>query len=190
MTTTAQQTALESPVVRAAYFVEFSFLSGTQRLCTFNQTITWGGYDWIGLGALGTISAVEESDGIESKSLSFTLNAAQPAWLALAAGAVEEYRGRDAKMYMCPLDTQYRLIDTPTVCWRGIMDTVSIGIDGDAGSITLKCETSAYGLKRQPALRMNAAQQKKAYPTDAGFDYLTDLIANPQSWLSKKFQAQ
>jgi hypothetical protein len=43
-------------------------------------------------------------------------------------------------------------------------------------------------LKRQPALRLNAAQQKKRYPTDTGFDYLTDLIANPQVWLSKKFQ--
>jgi hypothetical protein len=68
------------------------------------------------------------------------------------------------------------------------MDTVVVGVDGEQGKAILKCETSAYGLKRRPSLRLNAAQQKQKYPTDTGLDYLTDLIANPQLWLSKKFQ--
>ena len=188
-TSTNQQTALEKPVVPAAYFVEFQFASGTQRVCNFNQTVSWGGYDWLGLGTLGAISEVEESDGLEAKPLNFTLNAAQAEWMALAVGPVEEYRGLPAKMYFCPLNEQYQLIDTPVLWWRGIMDTVGVGIDGEEGSITLKCETSAYGLKRQPALRMNDAQQKKKYPSDRGFEYLNDLIARPQTWLSRSFQS-
>lgn len=188
MTTVDQQAALEKAVVPTVYFAEFDFLSGKARLCTWNHTIPWGGHDWLGLGALGSISEVEESDGLEAKSLSFTLNAAEPTWLALAAGSVEEYRGRNAKLYMCPLSEDYQLIDTPVLCWNGIMDMVSIGIDGEEGQIVLKCETAAFGLKRRPSLRMNAAQQKKKHPTDTGFDYLTDLIANPQVWLSKRFQ--
>lgn len=188
MTTTAQQTELEKPVVRVVYFAEFHFLGGVARLCTWNHTIPWGGHEWLGLGALGSISAVEESDGLEARSLSFTLNAAEKTWLALAAGPVEEYRGRNAKLYMCPLSENLQLIDTPVLCWSGIMDMVSIGIDGEDGQIVLKCETSAFGLKRRPALRMNGAQQKQKYPTDTGFDYLPDLIAKPQTWLSKNFQ--
>lgn len=187
--TTDQQAALEKPVVPIAYFVEFQFLSSTQRVCTFNQTVSWGGFDWLGLGTVGSISAVEESDGLDSKPLNFTLNVADPSLFALAVGSVEEYRDRPAKMYMCPLTPEYQLIGTPVLCWRGLMDMVSVGIDGDEGSIVLKCETSAYGLKRQPALRMNAAQQKKKYPTDTGFDYLNDLIARPQTWLSRLFQS-
>lgn len=189
-TSTNQQAALEKANVRVVYFAEFQFLTATSRLSTWNQTISWGGYEWLGVGALGAIGAVEESDGLEAKSLNFTLNAAQQSWLALAVGSVEEYRGRTAKLYMCPLDENYALIDTPVLCWTGIMDTVSIGIDGEEGQIVLKCETSAYGLKRQPALRLNPAQHKQKHPNDLGLDYLPDLIAKPQLWLSKLFQKQ
>jgi hypothetical protein len=183
-----QQTELQKAVTRTVYFVEMQFQSLTQYVCSANQTITWGGRDWIGLGTVGAISPIEESEGVESKALTFTLNLANASYLALAVGDVEEYRGRTAKLYFCPLDESFQLVGTPQQCWRGIMDLMAIGIEGEEGKVTLKCETSAYGLKRVPALRLNAAQQKKKYPTDTGFDYLTDLIANPVVWLSAKFQ--
>lgn len=188
MTTSAQQTALEQPVVRIVYFAEFAFLGGTAYMNTSNQTITWNGHDWLGVGTLGSIGEVEETDGLEAKALNFTLNAAQPSWLALAVGSVEEYRGRSAKLYMCPLDEGFVPIDDPILCWTGIMDTVTVGVEGEAGQIVLKCETSAYGLKRRQSLRINAAQQKKKYPTDTSLDFLQDLIARPQQWLSINFQ--
>jgi len=183
-----QQAELEKPVTRYVYFVELHFVSGIIRVCTAGQTINWGGFDWLGLGSVGSISALEESAGVTSSALNFSLNIAQASYLALALGAVTDYRGQPAKMYFSPLDEQFRLIDTPQICWRGIMDTVVVGVDGEQGKAILKCETSAYGLKRRPSLRLNAAQQKQKYPTDTGLDYLTDLIANPQLWLSKKFQ--
>lgn len=190
MTTAAQNTALAQPVVRIVYFVLFEFAGGTSRLSTANFPITWGGFTWSGVGAIGTIGTVEESDGLEARPLSFKINSAQPTWLALAMGDVEEYRGRRAKMYMCPLTEGFQLIDTPELCWSGTMDTVMIGMEGESGSITLRCETSAYGLKRKPARRLNAAQHKKEYPTDSGLDYLVDLIATPQVWLTTRFQKQ
>jgi len=68
------------------------------------------------------------------------------------------------------------------------MDSLNVGINNESGTITLRCETSAYGLKRRPVFRLNAAQHKKKYPTDTGLDYLNDLISNPAVWLSKRFQ--
>lgn len=186
---TAQQTELEKPVTRAIYFAEFHFVSGTLYISSAMQTITWGGHDWIGLGALGAIGTVEEADTLDAKSLDFTLNVAQSSLLAKAVGQVEDYRGRAAKLYMCPLDEQFRLVGTPEPCWTGSMDQMPVGIGTDgSGQITLKCETAAYGMKRRPALRMNAAQQKKKYPNDTGFDYLNDMLGRPQLWLSKNFQ--
>lgn len=188
MTTPSQQASLEGAAARVIYFVEFTFRTATIRVSTANITISWGGYDWIGLGSVGAISPVEESEGLESKSITFTLNCADPAWLAIAIGDVDEYRGFPAKMYFCPLDENFRLIDTPERCWSGIMDSVSVGLDGDEGQVALKCETAAYGLKRKPALRMNDSQQRKKYPSDSGFAYLNSLISQPALWLSKKFQ--
>lgn len=193
--TVGQQAELEKPVTRYAYFVELHFLSGIVYLSSLGQTVTWGGHDWLGFGAIGGISAVDESQGTAASSLTFTLNIAQIEWLSLATGSTAEYRGRDAKMYFCPLNEQFQLVDTPIACWRGSMDTMSASISGSMGdangSIALKCETSAYGLKRKSSLRLNAAQQKQRYPTDTGLDYLTDLIGNPDSfvWLTKRFQS-
>jgi hypothetical protein len=184
----SQQAELEKAVTRVCYFVELDFRDATSYICSANVTLTWGGHDWIGLGTIGSISAIEESEGVESKSLTFTLNIAQLSILALAVGDVEQYRGRNAKMYFCPLDESFIPVGTPQQCWRGIMDTMAVSVDGEEGGITLKCETSAYGLKRAPGLRLNAAQQKSRYPTDTGLDYLTDLIATPSVWLSAKFQ--
>ena len=186
--TSGQQDEVEKPVSRVVYFVELQFLSATSYWCSAYQTITWDGHDWLGAGSISSISEVEESESIEATSLSFTLNIADPAILALAVGDVSEYRGRPAKMYFCPLDETFVMVDTPVLCWNGIMDMVAVGTEGETGQIILKCETAAYGLKRRPNLRMNAAQHKKLNPSDLGFDYLSDLIANPQLWLSKKFQ--
>lgn len=186
--TTEQQLALERPEVPRAFFAEFNFLSDVVRVSNFNQTFNWNGHDWSGMGQFGSVSEVVESDGLESSALNFTLNIADPSLLALAVGPVEEYRGRVAKMYMCPLTEQYQFIGEPVICWRGIMDMMSLGVDGDEGQIVLKCETSAYGLKRQATLRMNAAQQKKKYDSDTSFDYLNDLITNPAVWLTRRFQ--
>lgn len=188
MTTALQQTELEKPVTRTVWFVELAFQAGTLYASTAGNTLTWGGHDWVGMGGIGGISAVEETSGLASSPVDLTMDATSSSLRALAVGSVEAYRGRSAKIYFCPLDEQFRLIDTPELCWRGTMGMMTLGVEGEAGRIQLKCETSAYGLKRRPSLRLNAAQQKKRYPTDTGLDYLTNLIAQPQLWLSKRFQ--
>lgn len=197
MTLTAnQQAELEKPVTRFAYFAEFFFLTQTIRVTSLNGSVVWGGHTWLGLGALGSISAVEESLGVTSSALVFQLNVAQIEMLALATGNVNEYRGREARLYFSPLDEQFQLIDTPVRCWLGKMDTMQLAVEGkggeSTGKINLKCETSAYGLKRKANLRMNAAQQKQRHPSDTGFDYLTSLIGDPNAnkWLSVRFQSK
>lgn len=183
-----QQAALEKPVARVVYFAEFDFASGMQRVCTAMQSMQWGGHLWLGMGTIGGISAIEETGGMAPRALNFTINVAQQSWLTLAIGPSSEYCGRSAKLYMCPLDENFRLIGAPVRCWTGKMQTVAISAEGEEGKITLNCETSAFDLKRASGMRLNAAQHKKKYPTDQGLDYLNDLIAKPQTWLSKRFQ--
>lgn len=187
-TSTAQQVQLEKPVARAVYFTEFQFKTATQYACTALQTLTWNGQDWLGLGTVSDISAVEESGGMAPRSLEFTLNISQTSILALAMGAEIEYRGLPAKMYMSPLDENFRLVGTPVRCWSGRMQTLTITGDASEGKIILTCETSAYDLRRRSGLRLNDAQHRKRYPSDPSLQYLNDLVAREQTWLSKRFQ--
>ena len=177
-----------SGFVNVVYFVEFQFKSQTTYLSTANFNITWGGNTWLGFGQVGTIGDVQQTEGMETSAVTFTLNIAQLELLALALGDVDEYRGRRAKMYICPLTSDYQMIDTPVLIWTGIMDTMAAAVSGQDGNINLKCESSAYGLKRQQSYRLNAAQWKRYNPTDRGLEYITDLLSNPQKWLTKRFQ--
>lgn len=182
-----QQAELEKPKCNTAWFLELQFVGGTVRVCNYGQTFTWGGYDWLGMGSIGKISPIDESAGLQSSAMNFSLNSAQVSMLALAVGAVEDYRNQPAKLYFSPLDQHGALIGTPEVCWRGTMDMMAFSLDGEEGQINLKCETSSFGLKRT-SMRLNAAQQKQRHPGDTGFDFLEDLMANPQRWLSARFQ--
>lgn len=186
--TAAQQLAMEQVLVPTVYFVELALASGTQRFSTWNHAISWGGHEWAGVGTLGSIGTIEHGEDLDARSVVLTLNVAQQSWLSIAVGAVPEYSGRDARIYFAALTPAYQMIDVPVLCWTGFMDTLTVGIDGDSGSIQLTCENSVYRLKRQPVLRINAAQHRAKHPSDTGLDYLNDLIANPQLWLSKRFQ--
>lgn len=187
MTTSGQKAQYSKPVVSIVYFVEMRFRSGTQYVSSWNYPITWGGHDWIGLGTIGEISSIDESEVIEPKGLTFSL-ASPTSYLYLAVGDVEEYRGRRIVLYIAPLNDSGAIIDTPEVCWRGIMEDMAVAANGENGKIELKAENAMTALTRRPVLRMNAAQQKQLYPTDTSFDYLNDLLSRPQQWLSKRFQ--
>lgn len=186
--TTPQQTELEKAVTRVIYFAEFDFVGGVVRLNSSNSNVEWGGYTWQGLGSLGSISQVEETDSTEAKSLTFTLNCAESSWVALAIGSDLVYRGRAAKLYFSPLAENYTMIGTPVLCWKGVMDLMAMSIDGDTGNISLRCESSMFGLKRGDPIRLNAAQHKRTYPTDRGLDYLISVQSDPVTWLSARFQ--
>ena len=186
--TVNQDNAFSQNFVNVVYFVELQFKSATAYLSTANFNIDWGGNTWLGFGEVGAISDVQQTESMETSSVTFTLNIAQLEWLAIALGDVDEYRGRVAKIYMCPLTSNYQLIDTPVLVWKGYMDTMGAGISGEEGSISLKCESSAYGLKRLPTYRLNKAQWAKYHPTDKSMEYVESLISSDFKWLSRRFQ--
>ncbi|PIY01690.1 MAG: hypothetical protein COZ23_01840 [Hydrogenophilales bacterium CG_4_10_14_3_um_filter_58_23] len=187
-----QQAALEKAHIKLVYFIEFHFASLVYRCSTLGVNVSWDGYEWTGFGLIGNFSPIDESQGTSAAAITFDMSLADATFVALSVGPVEEYRGRDVVMYFCPLDDNFRLVGTPKRCWRGTMDTLNGGISGKpdeaTGSLQLKCETSAYGLKRYPALRLNAAQQKQRYPNDTSLDRMTRLISKQVPWLSRKFQ--
>ena len=187
-TTSGQQSALEGRSFSAALFAFLDFSGGAVRVTSWNHDMVWGGYTWTGLGNLAGISDVQESEKLETSAIDLTMNAANATVLALAMGEAEAYRGRTATIYMCPM-LNGALIDTPIVVWSGYMDTMSINYASDSGgSINVRCYPLSEKLSRPSALRANHAQQKLVLSTDLGFQYQEDLIANPQVWLSKKFQ--
>ncbi len=187
--TAPQQTEVEKAVTRTVYFLEFHFGGGIARISTYDRDYVWGEFTWYGLGDIITIGDMEETEGTTPRPLRVNLGA-KASWISIAVGPVEDYRGKPAKMYCCPLDENYLLKGTPVLAWNGVMDIVTLTVDGENGAVDIKCETSAFALKRSAVFRVNAAQHKSRYPTETGLDYQADLIANPKVWLSRRFMSR
>lgn len=191
--TSSQQTAFEARHLGMVMFAYMDFLNGAMastpvRVSTWNHDITWGGFTWQGLGNLVSIQDVKDSEDIDTSSVDLSLNAANTTILSLSLGEAERYRGRTIIMYMCPMSGG-ALIDTPITFWSGTMDTMAIGYGGEGGTVTLRCTPTSARLARPNALRANHEQHILNNPSELGFQYLADLVAHPQVWLSKEFQA-
>jgi len=191
-----QQTQFEARHLRLVLFAQLEFLAGdlttpsTIRVSTWNHDITWGTYTWQGLGNLVSIQDVKDTENLETSSVDMKLNVANSTILGLAMGEAEQFRGKAALLYLCPVTDGGVLVDTPILFWTGEMDSMAITYSQDGGGeISLRCFPTSSRLARPSGLRANHEQHIQTYPTELGFQYLADLIAHPQVWLTKTFQA-
>jgi hypothetical protein len=184
-----QQTAFSSAYFSAAYFAEFQFTTGTARFTSWNTSLDWGGYTWIGTGTMGSITPVKQSEKLQSMSLDFTLTVADPAVIAVALSAAETYRNKPAYLYTAPM-TDGAILGVPILTWQGVMDQMSMSLESSGGSVSLRCLPVADKMSAAQNLRINDATQKAYFPASRGLEYQSGLIADPHLWLSKDFQAQ
>jgi hypothetical protein len=187
--TAAQQAAFESAYFSAAYFVEFHFTTGTSRFTSWNTNLDWGGYTWTGTGAMGTVTEVKESEKLQSMSIDFTLTIADPAILALSLSPAESYRNKPMMLYTAPM-LDGAILGTPILTRTGTMDQMTVSLDKNGGSVSLRCLPAADKMLNPSNIRVNDPTQKAKYPNSRGFEYQSGLIADPHLWLSKDFQAQ
>lgn len=183
-------TAAAAAAQGVLYLVQLEFGTGTMYLTNWPHTITVSGQDYTGLGNLGAVGPMKESEDGAVQTVDLELSQVNASLLSLALGAVSNYQGRAVRIYTALTDTNLVLSGAPVLRFSGWMNLVQIrpGDDG-TGTIVLQCATGGYDLRRNPtALRMNDAQHQARHPGELGFVYVSDLIARPQQWLSKRFQ--
>lgn len=189
MTTPEQQAAYEQAVVRVAFYLSLDFKDGAKRFSTLPRHVEWGGFTWIGTGSFAGFSPIAESESGAAKGQSFRLSGIDVNLLSAALVDPGLYRGRAATLYRAPHDEAWQPIGTPEVAWRGRIQKMGVEVtDSREGSISLQCETAAYGLKKASMFRACSQQQKTRHPTDTGFDRVAQLIARPQIWATRAFQ--
>ena len=96
--TTAVQNEFDADVLRPFYAVELAFDSGTSRIWSGYGEITFGGNTYLGVGTLGSISSISETQEIAATGIRFGLSGIPSDILAVAL--TEPYQGRSAKIYL------------------------------------------------------------------------------------------
>lgn len=191
----SQNTLLATGQYAPVWMLELDFVSGTFYYCTWGDTITYGGHDYLGGGGTMQIGPVKEKVGVAADELELRMMAA-PETLSLVLTSTEDYRGRAARVYLALLDSNFVMVGAPKLRFTGEMQPAKIqreaAKDGSStGIVSMSLTRAGMGRSRRAeGSRLTDAQQRVKYPGDTGLRYLRSLINNPTPWLSKEFQKQ
>lgn len=178
--TSANATAAAARHIRPITFLELQFDSGTLRLHNGVGSYSWGGFTWIGAGALGSMSPVEESDEQSPYRVSYQLSGINSTILAEADN--ESIYERLVIRYEGFLDENGQLVDTPHEFRRDFMDTMETSEGGEIETVTLHCESEMIRDTRAPGGMFSDEDQQVAFSGDTGFQYLPQMIDAQVHW--------
>lgn len=180
----ANQTAATAAHAEVVTFVELDFPEGFIRVHTRIGTITWGGYDWLGLGQLGSVEMVREDSEIRPNGVKLTLTGVDS---ALVTSAIQsQYHGRAVTIYVGLMATDTLALGaTPETVFRGMMDYMTIELAKDSGRITVNCESELARWNRPRGLAYTHESQQLIYPGDTGFDMVPTIQTRVLDWTKK-----
>jgi len=174
--------------VRASFLVLFDFATEPMRIWTGAGKITSGGHEWHGLGALGSISGLEQAVNGEAPETTFVLSGINSEILTLARQEWrEEALNRLAKVYLQfhndEDDRPRELFDEPFAIWAGRMQTPRFELQGPTKRrITVSAE-SLFSLRSRPAFsQYTDTDQKLRFSGDRGFEFVPGLVNKIVTW--------
>lgn len=173
-----------------AALVEAQARSGTIRVTSWPVNLTVMGQNWIGVGSLGKVGELRESDDGASELISVELSAVDLGLRGLALDP-NDYVDRPLRIWIAMLNAETgQLSGAPILRFAGVMDRAQILPEAGKARIVMECRSAAYDVRSNPAaLRMNNAQHQVDHPGELGFVYLNDMIGKPTLWLGVWTQA-
>lgn len=173
------QASAESSIFNYVIFVSLAFPSGTVRVHNSVGTITWGGNDWLGVGAFGSIDAIEESIELVDNPIRLTLSSITQE--IIDAVKTDDVYGRDADIYLGALNADGELEGTPTNWISGYMETKSLSI-GQENAVMIQMQTRAAKLKQRNNKRFTIEDHQQDYSGDLFFEYLNYVVDAKVVW--------
>lgn len=177
--TTAAKAAFSQLNFPMVVLVELDFVDGIVRVCNAGYTFTWNGFDWIGIGTLGSIEAISEGSALQMYGCALTLSGIPSSMISEAFS--QNYQGRSAKIWLAPLTADYAFIADPVVVFAGRMDTMDIAL-GETATITLSVESRLTDWDRPRIRRFNDQDQQSEFPGDRGFRYVDQMVQKDLKW--------
>lgn len=172
--TTAQKAADTARNSGYAVLLELRFDSGILRLYAGPHDLVLGDDTYYATGDLLRVDEHgEAADGTEG--LAFTLSGLNAGIGVLARS--EPYRGRIVLMGEQRYNDAHQLVETPT--WEFIGRMVGMTCEESPGdrTATVQVQAEHFGAEaRRPVhLRFSDAEQRRRFPADKGFEYVTSM---------------
>lgn len=160
--------------------VALDFGSGMVRLNGSPGNIVIGLDEFLGVGQLGSISAIEESAALQSYGLTVALSGIPRDSVNLAL--TQTYQGRRGTVWDVLMNTTtWQVIADPVILFRGRMDTMSVTL-GDTAVATVRLENRLSDWARPRMSRYSAEDQEKKFPGDEGLRFAAALESKSVIW--------
>ncbi len=173
----------EQEVQHIAHLFEAQLDQQTLRLTTAGKNILFAGeratHTFLSVGALGTVSPVEEGAELQAYSVAVSLCGIDDALIAIAQQ--EHVQGRSAKIYLALLDCNSNLVGVPLLLFAGRIDSMQWQA-GNNPSITLSIKSPLADWERNKLRRYTDSDQKSIFPEDNFFEYLNTISDRPLVW--------
>jgi hypothetical protein len=173
-------TAVTAPLMRVAAFAEFEFASGTLRMWSGYADIVWNSVTWTGGGDMVGISEIDETTEIGAAGMTFELNGADTALVALAL--TDAYQGRPCRLWIAEMAADFASVTSAYQLFGGRMDVMRPLVGPEETSISLAAESRLIDLLRPRTLRYTNAEQQRLYPGDRALEYVAKIAEKPLYW--------
>jgi len=178
--TGATQTAVAQQQITALLFVELDFFSGIVRFTTAGHDVEWDGWTWTGVGQLGSVEAIKEDTALQANGIKLGLSGVDGAIISIALQ--ETYQGRPARIWCAFVNVDTgAIVADPLGPWQFRMDHMEVS-DGETASVMLQLENEMAAWDKPNIKRFTDADQKRLYPTDKGFEFVTAAANSTLSW--------
>jgi len=175
--------ALRGDAITAEILAFFDFASAPQRVHAGYGTLRAGGFDWQGMGGLGSVSDIESAVGGIAPLVTFTLSGVGPEIANDVVNAKTEVKGRDCFVYLQLYDSDLTPLGGLYTLYRGVMDRLihtASGPDIWTAQLTAETRFSRRGLP--PFGNLTDRDQQARYPGDAGLFDIAAMINRRRPW--------
>lgn len=165
-------TAIQASELQPAIFVAAQFRNEIVYIWSGTGTISWNSHTWQGVGALGSISTIDEGSTVEAKGIALGLSGIDPQLLPDVLTQLQ--LGLPVTAYL-GLFNGGSLIANPVTSWSGRMDQPTIDISGTEARISINCESRLLDMNTAARRRYTIEDQQRDYPGDLGFSFVDSI---------------
>lgn len=182
--TTGFKTAADAGTVYPMLLGAFDFESAPVNVHTGMGDFVYNGITYSGVGDMGGMSAIDESEETRANGVNFTLNGIPSANVASILS--DSYRNRTCTVHLALFSslTATSPITAPAVLFVGRMDQATMDDDGETATINLSAESRLVDLQRSRERRYTDEDQRAnpSYTADLGLQYVAGLQDKELLW--------
>jgi hypothetical protein len=160
--------------------IELDYESGPVRVASTPFDITYQGNTYLGVGRLGSVSAIQE--GPEQKSYGVSMEMSGIPAEYFTEMSQERFQDRACRIWFGFLDAaSHRVSGAPIQIFGGRMDVVALQV-GQTITATLTAESRLVDWERATNRRYTDQDQQRAYPGDLGLQFVQATTEMELPW--------